>query len=94
MINWLIEQPIWLVALLSGLVIWFSTLLGSALVYFFKSINDKLYALLLGFASGIMVAALIWSLIIPALEYAEELGYIPVRKIYVFRFCLPSISVI
>lgn len=77
MINWLIEQPIWLVALLGGLFTWFVTLLGSALVFFFKTINDKLYALILGFASGIMIAASIWSLIIPALKYAEDLSYIP-----------------
>ncbi|HHT39573.1 MAG: ZIP family metal transporter [Acholeplasmatales bacterium] len=77
MIAWLLSLPIWLVALLGGLFTWFVTLLGAALVFFFKTINNKMYALILGFASGIMVAASIWSLIIPALEYAEELGYLP-----------------
>lgn len=77
MIAWLLSLPIWLLALLGGLFTWFVTLLGAALVFFFKTINNKMYALILGFASGIMVAASIWSLIIPALEYAEELGYLP-----------------
>ena len=77
MIAWLLSLPIWLVALLGGLFTWFVTLLGAALVFFFKTINYKMYALILVFASGIIVAASIWSLIIPALEYAEELGYLP-----------------
>ncbi len=76
MINWFLQQPIWLVALIGGLFTWFITMLGSGLVFFFKTINDKFYALILGFASGIMIAASIWSLIIPALEYASGLGYI------------------
>ncbi len=76
MINWLLSLPIWLVALLGGLFTWFITLLGSGLVFFFKTINNKLYALILGFASGIMIAASVWSLIIPALEYATDLGYL------------------
>lgn len=76
MINWFLQQPIWLVSLIGGLFTWFITMLGSGLVFFFKTINDKFYALILGFASGIMIAASIWSLIIPALEYASGLGYI------------------
>ena len=59
------------------IITWFVTLLGCCLGVFFKTINNKMCALILGFASGIMVAASIWSLIIPALEYAEELGYLP-----------------
>lgn len=53
--------------------IFFMTALGSALVFFFKKeISPKVNTLFLGFASGIMVAASVWSLLIPALEDAAE----------------------
>ena len=57
------------------------TALGSAMVFFFKKgMNEKLHKILLGFASGVMVAASIWSLLIPSLEMAdleENLKWIP-----------------
>jgi len=53
------------------------TVLGSALVFFIKKeINPNLQKTLLGFASGVMVAASIWSLILPAISIAEENGNI------------------
>ena len=53
--------------------IFLMTALGSALVFFFKKeISPKVNTLFLGFASGIMVAASVWSLLIPALEDAAE----------------------
>lgn len=55
--------------------IFFMTSLGSAIVFLFKkSISDKLNSLFLGFASGLMIAASIWSLIIPALDGAKDMG--------------------
>lgn len=55
------------------------TLLGSAMVFFFKDqMNERLEKLLLGFASGVMIAASIWSLIIPSLEMVEgQMTWIP-----------------
>ncbi|MBQ5400255.1 MAG: ZIP family metal transporter [Treponema sp.] len=51
------------------------TTLGSACVFFLKKeLNHKIQKLLLGFASGVMVAASIWSLIIPAIDQSEHLG--------------------
>ncbi len=51
------------------------TVLGSALVFFLKGqMNRRLQRSLTGFASGVMVAASIWSLIIPAMEQSEHLG--------------------
>lgn len=51
------------------------TTLGSACVFFMKSgINDKLQKSLLGFAAGVMTAASVWSLIIPAVESCEHMG--------------------
>lgn len=51
------------------------TVLGSACVFFMrKGMSDKLQKALSGFASGVMVAASIWSLIIPAIEQSENMG--------------------
>ena len=51
------------------------TTLGSAVVYLFKGkINDKFRTLFLGFAAGVMIAASIWSLILPAIEQSESWG--------------------
>lgn len=51
------------------------TVLGSAMVFFMKNqINNKLEKLLLGFAAGVMIAASIWSLLIPSMDMAEEQG--------------------
>ena len=50
------------------------TMLGSAFVFFMrKEIPDRLQKTLLGFASGVMVAASVWSLLIPSIEMGEEL---------------------
>ena len=51
------------------------TVLGSAGVFFMKGqMNRRLERILMGFAAGVMVAASIWSLIIPAMEQSEHLG--------------------
>lgn len=49
------------------------TMLGSSFVFFMrKEIPDRLQKTLLGFASGVMVAAAVWSLLIPSIEMARE----------------------
>jgi ZIP family zinc transporter len=51
------------------------TILGAACVFFLKDkMNRSLQRFLLGFAGGVMVAASVWSLIIPAMEQSEHLG--------------------
>lgn len=51
------------------------TAAGSSMVFFFKKeISDKLQRFFLGFAAGVMIAASIWSLLIPSIEQAEALG--------------------
>ena len=51
------------------------TALGAGCVFLMKkSLSDKVQRALIGFASGVMVAASIWSLIIPAIEQSENLG--------------------
>lgn len=51
------------------------TLLGAATVFFLKgAMSDRLQKALLGFAAGVMIAASVWSLLIPAIEMAESSG--------------------
>lgn len=60
--------------ILIGLLIPFlGTSLGSAMVFLMKNkINNKIEKILLGFASGVMVAASVWSLLIPSIEMSKE----------------------
>ena len=51
------------------------TALGAACVFFMKkSLGDLVQRSLAGFAAGVMVAASIWSLLIPAIEQSESMG--------------------
>ncbi len=51
------------------------TMLGSAFVFFMKDeMPERVQKTLLGFASGVMVAASVWSLLIPAMEMEEGQG--------------------
>ena len=51
------------------------TTLGAACVFFMKkSLGDLVQRALAGFAAGVMVAASIWSLLIPAIEQSEDMG--------------------
>lgn len=64
-------------ALIATLGTWFVTALGAATVAFFKSPNPKALNLMLGFASGVMIAASFWSLLQPAIERAEKSSNLP-----------------
>lgn len=56
---------------------WMMTTLGAAVVFFFrKEMKESLQRAMLGFAAGVMIAASVWSLLIPAIEQAEERGQI------------------
>lgn len=61
---------------ISGLLIPFAgTTLGSACVFFMKkSLHSGVQRALTGFAAGVMVAASVWSLLIPAMEQSAALG--------------------
>jgi ZIP family zinc transporter len=53
----------------------FMTTFGAAMVFFFrKSVNAQIQRIFLGFAAGVMIAASVWSLLIPAIEEAEASG--------------------
>ncbi len=57
------------------LIPFLGTSLGAAGVFFMKQVlSDRLRRALTGFAAGVMVAASVWSLLIPAIEQSAELG--------------------
>ncbi len=66
-----------IMALVATLGTWLVTALGAATVVFLKSNNQKSLNLMLGFASGVMIAASFWSLLQPAIERAEIMGGMP-----------------
>jgi len=80
----------WKVIIKGLLIPFLGTSLGSACVLFMKKEMDaKLQKSLTGFAAGVMIAASVWSLLIPSLSQAEQngmgkLGFIPA----VIGFCL------
>lgn len=61
--------------ILTLLLPFLGTMLGSAFVFFMKDeMPPRLQKVLLGFASGVMVAASVWSLLIPGMEMSESMG--------------------
>ena len=64
------------IEVLSGLLLPFlGTTLGAACVFFMKQgMHPMVQRILTGFAAGVMVAASIWSLIIPAMDQAADMG--------------------
>ena len=64
-------------ALVATLGTWLVTALGAATVVFFKSPKPKGLNIMLGFASGVMIAASFWSLLQPAIERAEVISNLP-----------------
>lgn len=64
-------------ALIATLFTWGMTALGAMFVLFFKTINKNVLNGMLGFASGVMIAASFWSLLAPAIELAEDIGQTP-----------------
>jgi len=61
-------------ALIATTFTWALTALGAAVVIFTKNVNRKLLDTMLGFAAGVMIAASCWSLLVPSIEMARELG--------------------
>ena len=60
------------------LIPFLGTSLGAACVFFMKkSLSDAVQRSLTGFAAGVMMAASVWSLILPAIEQTEAEGHLP-----------------
>lgn len=70
-----------IVTVIGTLITFLMTAAGSALVFLIKSRSPKTNTIVLGFSSGVMIAASVWSLLLPSLEqaqiYFEDFNYIP-----------------
>lgn len=66
-----------LAAFLATCGTWFVTALGAATVVFCKTIHHTMLNIMMGFASGVMIAASFWSLLQPAIQRAQEAGGTP-----------------
>ena len=53
--TWLLHQNVVFLAFLAGLFTWGCTIVGSAIVFFFKNISRKLLDIMMGFATGAMI---------------------------------------
>ena len=59
-----------------------ATVLGAAMVFFFKNdMGQGTQKAFLGFAAGVMIAASVWSLLLPAMEMAEAQGKNPLLPV-------------
>ena len=68
----------WLEAALCVLLPFFGTALGAAAVFFLRhTAHPRVLKALLGFSSGVMLAAMVWSLLLPAMEMAKSAGMPP-----------------
>ena len=61
-------------ALIASLFTWSVTMLGAAIVFFFKEVKKGIMDALLGFSAGVMIAASFWSLLSPSIELANSLN--------------------
>ena len=61
--DWLRSQPLVMQAFLAGLFTWGCTIVGSAVVFFFKQVSRKLLDIMMGFAAGAMIFVVVEELI-------------------------------
>ena len=80
-----------IMALIATLGTWLVTALGAAMVVFFTSPNPKGLNIMLGFASGVMIAASFWSLLQPAIERAENTCTLPAYFVATVGFLLGAL---
>jgi ZIP family zinc transporter len=59
-----------ILAFLAGIFTWVMTALGAAAVFLRKEISRKFLDVMLGFAAGVMLAAVCWSMLVPAMKIA------------------------
>lgn len=67
-----------LAAFYATMFTWIVTACGASVVFFFKNVSKNFMDGMLGFTGGVMVAASIWSLLIPAINMSEGEGFVKV----------------
>lgn len=68
-------HPVILALLATGFT-WLCTAFGASLVFFFRTVPRPVFNAMLGFASGIMIAASFWSLLLPSIALSEKAGHL------------------
>ncbi len=63
--------------IICALLPFLGTTIGASTVFFFKTLRKRTEKILYGFASGVMMAASVWSLLIPAEEMSENPKWLP-----------------
>ena len=87
MFNWFLNINYIYQALLATIFTFLVTVLGSAIVFFFKKINKNILDAMLGFAAGIMTAASYFSLLAPAIDASTSLNLTPWLITFIGFFC-------
>lgn len=72
--NFLLSLNSILLSFICGLLTWSLTALGSAVVFFKKTVSRKFLDASLGFSAGIMISASIWSLLLPSIELSQNIS--------------------
>lgn len=80
-------------ALIATMGTWLLTAIGSATVLFIKKPNQKFLNLMLGFSSGVMIAASFWSLLQPAIERAEKALSTPAYIVVTIGFLFGAVFI-
>ncbi|CAN5732126.1 hypothetical protein BH20CHL1_BH20CHL1_09150 [soil metagenome] len=81
--SWFLDLAPPLQALFAGSFTWLITALGASLVFFTRSISRTFLDIMLGFAAGVMIAASVWSLLLPAIDLSKETSlpiWLPARS--------------
>lgn len=71
-----ITNPYLLAAIGTGFTFLMTTLGAATIFLFKKEMKQSWQSMFLGFAAGVMIAASVWSLLIPSMEQAKNLGMI------------------
>ena len=82
-----------IMALIATVGTWLVTALGAALVVFFKAPTPNGLNIMLGFASGVMIAASFWSLLQPAIERARVSSDIPAYLVATIGFLFGALFI-
>lgn len=77
MFDWLFAQDPLVQAFLAGLASWAATALAATVVWLRRGMERWVLDMMLGIAAGVMIAASVWSLLIPAMEVTAQNGGVP-----------------
>lgn len=74
--EWLNNFTGWQLALMATVFTWFMTAAGAVLVFIYKKVNENAFSFMMSSAAGIMLASTFFSLLMPAMEMAQEFSYL------------------